>query len=148
MFGFLAICMFAFAFWLNKKLKGRRAGLIALIVGLAGSMLLYQSPASMTIVSWSDGTFMGSLAGTFGGWIGEPLPTGVIWSVLCIVGFVMTLVDLRYDHTYNPVAIGALVVTPIAARGSGSGLVTEFIDWVHTGGAAIAAWAIGGAVGA
>lgn len=146
MFGFLSICMFAFAFWLNKKLKGRRAGLIALIVGVAGSMLLYRSPLSATLVSWSDGTFMGAIAGTFGGWTGEALSTTVVWSVLCIVGFVMTLVDLRYDHTYNPWAIVALVITPVAARGSGSGVVTGFIDWLHTGGAAIAAWAIGGAV--
>lgn len=146
MYGFLAVCMFAWAFWLNKKLKGRRAGLIALLVGVAGSMLLYASPASMTIASWMDGAFMGTLSGTFGGWIGEPLPTSVVWSVMCIVGFFVTVVDLRYDHTYNPVAIIALTITPIAAKGSGSGVVTGFIDWVHTGGAAIAAWAIGGAV--
>lgn len=146
MFGFLSICMFAFAFWLNKKLRGRWSGLTALIVGLAGSMLLYRSPMSSTIVGWADGTFMGAVAGMFGGWTGEALSTTVIWSVLCIVGFVMTIVDLRYDHTYNPWAIFALVITPIAARGSGSGVVTGFIDWVHTGGAAIAAWAIGGAV--
>lgn len=146
MYGFLAICMFAWAFWLNKKLKGRRAGLIALLVGVAGSMLLYASPASLTISSWADGTFMGSLAATFGGWIGEPLPTSVVWSVLCIVGFFVSVVDLRYDHTYNPVAITALTITPIAAKGSGSGLIVGFIDWVHTQGAAVAVWAIGGAV--
>lgn len=147
MFGFLSLCMFGFAFWLNKKLKGRRAGLIALIVGVAGSMLLYRSPASLTIVGWADTNFMGSLASTFGGWIGEPLPTGVVWSVMGIVGFAMTLVDLRFDHTYNPWAIGALVMTPIAMRGSGSGVVTWLIDWVHTVGAGCVAWAVGGAVG-
>lgn len=146
MFGFLAICMFAFAFVLNKKLKGRWAGLSALLVGLAGSMLLYRSPMSSTLVARADGSFVGSLAGTFGGWIGEPLPTSVIWSVLCIIGFAMTLIDLKYDHTYNPWAITALVITPIAARGAGSGVVVSFVDWVHTQGAAIVAWAVGGAV--
>lgn len=147
MFGFLAIVMFAFAFWLNKKLKGSRRGLIALLVGLAGSMLLYRSPMSSTIVAWMDSTFIGSLASTFGGWAGEPLPTSVVWSVLCIVGFVMTLVDLRYDHTYNPWAITALIITPIAARGSGSGVVTGIIDGVHSFGASFVAKIIGGAVG-
>jgi hypothetical protein len=146
MFGFLSVCMFAFAFWLNKKLKGRRAGLIALLVGLAGSMLLYRSPLSSTLVSWADGTILGAIAGTFGGWSGEGLSTSIIWSVLCIVGFVMTIVDLRYDHTYNPVAITALIITPIAAKGSAGGVVTNLIDWVHTQGAGVAAWLIGGAV--
>jgi len=146
MYGFLAICMFAWAFWLNKKLKGRRAGLIALLVGAAGSMLLYESPMSSTISNWANGTFIGGIAGAFGGWVGEPLPTGVIWSVLCIVGFVITLVDLRYDHTYNPVAIAALTITPIAAKGSGSGVVTGFIDWLHSMGATFVAGIIGGAI--
>jgi len=146
MFGFLALCMFGFAALLTKKLKNRRAGLFALVVGLAGSMLLYRSPMSNTIVAWADSTFVGSIAGTFGGWVGEPLPTSVVWSVLCIVGFAATLLDLRYNPTYNPVAIVALIITPIAARGSGSGVVTGFIDWLHTGGAAITAWVIGGAV--
>ena len=146
MFGFLAICMFAFAFWLNKKLQGRWSGLVALLVGLAGSMLLYRSPMSSTIVGWFDGGMVGGIAGAFGGWIGEPLPTSVVWSVLCVIGFVMTLVDLKYDHTYNPVAITALVITPIAARGSGSGVVVEFIDWVHTQGADLVANVVGGAI--
>lgn len=147
MFGFLAICMFGFAFWLNKKLKGRRAGLIALFVGLAGSMLLYRSPMSATIVVWADATFLGSIAGTFGGWTGEHLPTSIVWSILCIIGFVMTIVDLRYDHTYNPWAITALVITPIAAHGSGGGIVTSIIDGIHMFGAGIVAGIIGGAVG-
>ncbi|MDT0305043.1 hypothetical protein [Streptomonospora wellingtoniae] len=147
MYGFLALCMFGFAYWLNKKLQGKRHGLIALLVGFAGSMLLYQSPASMEIATWSDNHFLGTLASNFGGWIGEPLPTGTVWSVLCIGGFVMTLVDLRYDHTYNPWAIAALIITPVAAKGSGSGVVTGFIDWLHSGGAWVVAWAVGGAVG-
>lgn len=147
MFGFLAICMFAFAFWLNKKLKGSRRGLIALLVGLAGSMLLYRSPMSSTIASWADANFMGSVAASFGGWTGESLATATVWSVLCIVGFGMTLVDLRYDHTYNPWAIAALVTTPIAARGSAGGVVTGAIDWIHSIGAGLAAWLVGGAVG-
>lgn len=147
MFGFLAICMFAFAFWLNKKLKGSRRGLIALLVGLAGSMLLYRSPLSTTIVTWMDNTFIGSLTSMFGGWAGEPLPTSIVWSILCIVGFVMTIVDLRYDHTYNPWAITALVITPIAAHGSGGGIVTSIIDGIHMFGAGIVAGIIGGAVG-
>lgn len=146
MFGFLAICMFAFAFWLNKKLKGRRAGLIALVVGLAGSMLLYRSPMSSTIVAWADSTFLGSIAGTFSGWTGEHLPTSIVWSILCIVGFVMTLVDLRYDHTYNPWAITALIITPIAAHGSGGGVITNLIDGIHMFGAGLVAGIIGGAV--
>lgn len=147
MFGFLAICMFGFAFWLNKKLKGRKAGLIALLVGLAGSMLLYRSPMSATIVSWVDGTFMGNLTSMFSGWSGEALPTSIVWSILCIVGFVMTIVDLRYDHTYNPWAITALIVTPIAAHGSNGGFVTTIIDSVHMVGAGLVAGVIGGAVG-
>lgn len=147
MYGFLSLCMFVFAWWLNKQLKGRKAGLTALLVGIAGSMLLYQAPASGEIAAWSEGNFLGELASSFGGWLGEPLPTSVVWSVLCIVGFAVTLVDLRYNHTYNPWAIGALVVTPVAAKGSGSGIVTGFIDWLHSGGASIVAWAVGGAVG-
>lgn len=147
MFGFLAICMFCFAFWLNKKLRHGKKGLIALLVGLAGSMLLYRSPMSTSLMERANGSFIGGIAGSFGGWIGEPLPTSVVWAVLCIVGFVMTLVDLRYDHNYNPWAITALIVTPIAARGAGSGPVVGIIDWVHTMGSAIVAGAVGGAVG-
>lgn len=147
MFGFLAICMFAFAFWLNKKLRHSKAGLIALVVGLAGSMLLYRSPMSTTIVTWMNNTFIGSMASMFGGWTGEPLPTSIVWSMVCIAGFVMTIVDLRYDHKYNPWAITALVITPIAAHGSGGGFVTSLIDSVHMMGAGLVAGVIGGAVG-
>lgn len=147
MYGFLAICMFLLAFWLNKKLKGSRRGLIALLVGLAGSMLLYRSPMSSTITAWADANFMGDIAASFGGWIGETLPTAIVWSVLCIAGFVATLVDLRYDHTYNPYAIAALVITPIGAKGAAGGVVTGLIDWVHGIGAGLVGWLVGGAVG-
>lgn len=146
MFGFLAVVMFAWAFWLNKKLKGRKSGLVALLVGLAGSMLLYRSPLSSTIVTWADSTFLGSIAGMFAGWSGEALPTSIVWSVVCIIGFVVTLVDLRYDHTYNPAAITALIVTPIAAHGSNGGFVTSLIDGIHMFGAGVVAGIIGGAV--
>lgn len=147
MFGFLAIVMFAFAFWLNKKLKHTKKGLVALAVGLAGSMLLYRSPMSTTLMQRANDSFIGNIAGAFGGWVGEPLPTSVVWSVLCIIGFVMTLVDLRYDHNYNPWAIAALIVTPIAARGAGTGAVTSLIDSVHMIGAGVVSSVIGGAVG-
>lgn len=147
MYGFLAICMFALASYLTKKLKGRRAGLIALLVGVAASALLYRSPMSSTIVAWANANLMGPLTGTFGGWVGEGLPASIVWSVLCIAGFVVTLLDLRYDHTYNPWAIAALVITPIAARGSAGGVITGFIDWVHSGLASMVSWAVAGAVG-
>ena len=147
MFGFLALCMFLLASYLTKKLRHTKKGLIALVVGLAGSMLLYRSGASTAAVQWANSTFMGPLAGTFGGWTGEHLPTSIVWSILCIVGFVMTIVDLRYDHTYNPWAITALIITPIAAHGSGGGIVTSIIDGIHMFGAGIVAGIIGGAVG-
>lgn len=146
MFGFLCLCLFGLASYLTKKLKGRRAGLTALLVGVAASALLYRAPASSRIVEWSNANWMGSLTTSFGGLAGEGLPAAVVWSVLCIVGFIVTLVDLRYDHTYNPWAIAALVITPIAARGSGGGVVTGFIDWVHGGLGAFVAWAVSGAV--
>ena len=147
MFGFLALCMFLLASYLTKKLRHTKKGLIALVVGLAGSMLLYRSGASTTAVQWANNTFMGPLAGTWGSWTGEALPVATVWSVVCIGGFIVTCIDLRYDHNYNPWAIFALLITPIAARGSAGGVITGFIDWIHTMGAGIAAWAVGGAVG-
>ena len=146
MYGFLSLCMFLLASYLTKKLKGRRAGLIALLVGVAASALLFQAPVSTKIVEWSNANWMGSLTASFGGLIGESLPPGVVWSILGIGGFIVTLVDLRYDHTYNPYAIVALVITPIATQGSAGGLVTDFIHWVHTLLAGAVAWAVSGAV--
>lgn len=146
MTGVLAVCLFGLASYLTKKLKGRRAGLIALLVGVSASAMLYRAPMSSHIVSWSNANWMGSIAGTFSGWFSEGVPAAGLWSVLCIVGFIVTIVDLRYDHTYNPWAIAALVITPIAARGSSGGWVTGFIDWVHNGIGSIVAWAVTGAV--
>ena len=146
MSGVLALCLFGLASYLTKKLKGRRAGLIALLVGVAASALLYMAPVSGEIAAWSNAHWMGAIASTFSGWFSEGVPAAGLWSVLCIVGFIVTVVDLKYDHTYNPWAIAALVVTPIAARGAGGGVVVSLIDWVHSGIGAIVSWAVMGAV--
>ncbi|MEE2040908.1 hypothetical protein Q8791_27175 [Nocardiopsis sp. CT-R113] len=148
MFIFLAVCMFGAAFWLNKKLKGRKgAGLIALVVALAGSMLLYRSPASQTMLGWADDLAVGPIAGWVSGVLGEPLPLSVVYGVLCIAGAAITVMDLWKDHTYNTWAIAALIVTPIAAHGAGSGALPRLIDGVHTFGAGVVAGVVGGAVG-
>lgn len=146
MTGVLAILLFLLASYLTKKLKGKRAGLIALLVGVSASALLYRSPMAMEIVTWANATWMGSLTETLTGWVGEMVPAYGVWSVLCIIGFVVTVVDLRYDHTYNPWAIVALVVTPIAANGSAGGVITTTIDWIHNGIGAIVQWVVMGAV--
>lgn len=144
---FLAVCMFGGAFYLNKKLKTTRTGLLALLVGLAGSMLLYRSPASQTILAWANERFVTPLAGWFGGTMGDPLPASVVWAVLCIGGAVVTVVDLWKNHKYNPAAITALIITPVAAHGAGSGMLPSLIDGLHTAGAGFVASIVGGAVG-
>lgn len=146
MSGVLAVCLFLLASYLTKKLKGRRAGLTALLVGIAASALLYRSNVSSQIVSWSNANWMGSIASTLSGWFAEGVPSAGLWSILCIVGFIVTVVDLRYDHTYNPWAITALVVTPIAARGSSGGWATDLIDWIHNGLGGVVSWIVTGAV--
>ncbi|MFC9941339.1 hypothetical protein [Nocardiopsis alba] len=148
MFAFLAACFFGGAYWLDKKIRIKFwGGMVPLLVGLAGSMLLYASPASQTILGWLDSWPVGPLTAWLGGLLGEPLPTSVVYGVLCIAGAVVTVFDLWKDHTYNPLAITALVVTPIAAHGSGSGFLPTIIDGLHTAGAAFVAGIVGGAIG-
>lgn len=148
MYVFLSLCMFGAAFWLNKKLKGKKwAGLLALLVGLAGSMLLYRSPASQTILGWSDELFVGPLAEMVSGWMGEPLPLATVYGVVCIAGFAITVMDLFKDHTYNTMAIVALVITPVAAHGTGAGAIPTVIDAIHTAGAGMVSGLVSGAVG-
>ncbi|GAA4928537.1 hypothetical protein GCM10023224_04710 [Streptomonospora halophila] len=147
MYFFLSLVLFYTAFWLNKKLKGRTAGMSALVVGLGASMLLYRSQASQTILGWCNDNLVGGLAGFVASAFGEPLPTTVIWGVLCIGGFAITCMDLYKDHTYNTIAIVALIVTPIAAHGASSGALPSMIDGIHTFGAELVAGIVGGAVG-
>ncbi|GAA4911130.1 hypothetical protein [Streptomonospora salina] len=144
---FLAATMFGAAFYINKKFKASKKGLLALLVGLAASMLLYRSPASQTILGWANDQFITPLAGWFGGTMGDPLPPSVVWAVLCIGGALVTAIDLWKNHTYNPAAIAALIITPVAAHGAGSGALPSIIDAVHTMGASAVAGIIGGAVG-
>ena len=146
MSGVLALCLFGLASYLTKKLKGRRAGLIALLVGVAASALLYMAPVSGEIAAWSNAHWMGAIASTFSGWFSEGVPAAGLWSVLCIVGFIVTVVDLKYDHTYNPWAIAALVVSPIAGRVGGGVVVVSLFDLVHSGFGAIVSWAVMGGV--
>lgn len=148
MFAFLAACMFVGAYYLDKKLQMKLwGGLVPLLVGLAGSMLLYRSPASITILGWLNNWPVGPISGWFGGLVGEPLPVAVVYGVACIGGAVVTVFDLWKNHKYNPAAITALVITPIAAHGAGDGWLPQMIDMLHTWGAGAAAGIIGGTVG-
>lgn len=148
MFAFLSACFFGGAYWLDKKIKLKFwGGIIPLLVGLAGSMLLYASPASQTILGWLNTWPIGPLASWLGGLLGEPLPVSVVYGVACIAGAVVTGFDLYKDHTYNPVAITALVITPIAAHGAGDGFLPAAIDMIHSWGATAVSGAVSGAVG-
>lgn len=143
---FLAAVMFIAAWWINKQ-KFKKSGLLALIIAFGGSMLLYRSSASVTILEWANNTLVGSIADMFGDMLGDPLPTSVIWAVVCIAGFAVTVVDLIKNHHYNAAAITALVITPVAAHGAGSGALPALIDSLHTGGAKLVSSIIGGVVG-
>ncbi|WP_017541585.1 hypothetical protein [Nocardiopsis halophila] len=148
MFGFLAICCFAAAKWLDKKLTMKLwGGLVPLLVGLAGSMLLYASAMSTTAVGWAN-NIMEPLTSTFGSMIGEPLSMATIYGVVCIAGFAVTVMDLWKDHTYNSKATTALIITPIAAHGAAGGWLPGIIDTIHSAGAQAVASFVGGAVGA
>lgn len=148
MFAFLSACFFGGAYWLDKKMTMKFwGGMVPLLVGLAGSMLLYASPASQTILGWLNGWPIGPLTGWLGGLLGEPLPVSVVYGVVCIAGAVVTGFDLYKDHTYNPVAITALVLTPIAAHGAGDGFLPQMIDGIHTAGATFVSGLVSGAVG-
>ncbi|MFC7331388.1 hypothetical protein [Marinactinospora rubrisoli] len=147
MFGFFAICSFGAAYWLDKKLKMKFwGGMIPLVVGLAGSMLLYRSALSQTMVGWAN-SVVEPMANQFGSMIGEPLPMAAVYGVLCIGGAAVTVMDLLKDHRYNPLAITALIVTPVAAHGSAGGFLPAVIDAVHMFGAGIVATFVGGAIG-
>ncbi|MFE0267265.1 hypothetical protein ACFWZ7_14405 [Nocardiopsis alba] len=143
---FLSAVMFGAAWWVNKQ-DFTKSGLLALVIAFGGSMLLYRSPASQTILGWANDTLVGSISDMVGSMLGDPLPTGVVWAVICIAGFAVTLIDLWKNHEYNPAAIIALVLTPIAAHGAGSGALPTLIDAVHTGGAGFVSGFIGGMVG-
>jgi hypothetical protein len=147
MYGFLAVCLFVLAKWLDKKLTMKLwGGLIPLLIGLGGSMLLYASALSQTIVGWTNAV-VGPLAEQIGSWIGEPLPMTVVYGVACIGGAVVTVIDLWKDHTYNPKATTALIITPIAAHGSGSGVIPMLIDQIHMAGAAMVSGFVSAGVG-
>jgi len=143
---FLAAIMFGAAWWINNQ-PFSKSGLVALVIAFGGSMLLYRSPASQTLLGWANDTIVGSVSDMVGGMLGDPLPSTVVWAVICIGGFAVTLVDLAKNHNYNPAAIFALVITPIAAHGAGSGALPTLIDGLHTGGATFVSGIVGGVVG-
>ena len=147
MYGFLAIVFFAWAQWLDKKLRMPLwGGLIPLLVGLAGSMLLYASALSSTVAGWFN-YVVSPLAGQLGALMGEPIPLSTVWGVVCIAGAAVTVMDLWRDHTYNSKARTALIITPIAAHGAGGGWLPAVIDAVHQAGAGMVATIVAGAVG-
>lgn len=143
---FLAAIMFGAAWWINKQ-GFKKSGLLALVIAFGGSMLLYRSPASRTILDWANNTIVGSISDMVGSMLGDPLPTSVVWAVLCIAGFAVTVVDLWKNHNYNAGAITALIITPIAAHGAGSGALPSLIDGLHNGGAEMVSGFVGGFVG-
>lgn len=147
MYGFLAICAFAAAHWLDRKLRMPFwGGIVPLTVALCGSMLLYASALSTTALGWANWLIV-PLTSWFGGLIGEPLSPATVYGVICIAGAAVTVMDLWKDHTYNPTAIGALVLTPIAAHGAGNGWLPILIDAIHSAGAALVAGGVGATVG-
>ena len=147
MYGFLAIVFFVWAQWLDKKLRMPIwGGLIPLLVGLAGSMLLYASALSSTVAQGLN-YVVEPLASQLGSMIGEQLPLSTVWGVVCIAGAAVTVVDLWKDHTYNSKARTALIITPIAAHGAGGGWLPAVIDAVHQAGAGMVAAIVAGAVG-
>lgn len=143
---FLAAIMFGAAWWINKQ-TFKKSGLLALVIALGGSMLLYRSPASQTMLAWLNESVVGALSEMVGGMLNDPLPNSVVWAVVCIGGFAVTVRDLWKNHEYNPYAIAALVLTPIAAHGAGSGALPGAIDAIHTGGATAVSSFVGGVVG-
>lgn len=143
---FLAACMFIGAWKINGQ-PFKWSGLLAVVIGFGGSMLLYRSPASQAMLGWANANFMGDLAGMIGTYFNDPLPPSVVWAVLCMAGFAITLIDLLKNHQYNTWAIAALLITPIAAHGAGTGGVPALIDGLHTGGGGLVAAIVGGAVG-
>ncbi|RCV49753.1 hypothetical protein [Marinitenerispora sediminis] len=147
MFGFFAITAFGAAYWLDKKIRIKVwGGVIPLLVGLAGSMLLYRSALSQTMVGWAN-SVVEPMASQFGSMIGEPLPMAAVYGVLCIGGAAVTVMDLIKDHKYNPMAITALIITPVAAHGSAGGWLPGVIDAIHMAGAAMVAGFVGVTVG-
>lgn len=147
MFGFLAICAFAAAHWLDKKLRMPVwGGIVPLTVALCGSMLLYASALSTTALGWANWLIV-PLTSWFGGLIGESLSPATVYGVACIAGAAVTVMDLWKDHTYNPRAIAAMIITPIAAHGAAAGWLPQIIDALHSAGAAIVAGWVGATVG-
>lgn len=144
---FLAACMFGAAWWINKQ-KFKKSGLLALVIAFGGSMLFYRSPASQTALGWLNDSLIASVSDMVGGMLGDPLHSSVIWAVVCIAGFAVTIMDLIKNHHYNAWAIIALVITPIAAHGAGSGAIPGLIDGLHNGGATFVSGIVGGALGA
>jgi len=144
---FLAACMFGAAWWINKQ-TFKKSGLLALVIAFGGSMLFYRSPASQTALGWLNDSLIASVSDMVGGMLGDPLHSSVVWAVVCIAGFAVTIADLIKNHKYNAWAIVALVITPIAAHGAGSGAVPGLIDGLHSGGAEFVSGIVGGALGA
>ncbi|RNL83573.1 hypothetical protein [Halostreptopolyspora alba] len=147
MFGFLALVCFGFAYWLDKKVRLKIwGGLLPLLVGVAASMLLYRSQLSITALDWAS-NIVDPFTDWFGGLVGEPLGAPTVYGVACIIGAAITAVDLYKNHTYNPVAISALVITPVAAHGSAGGWLPALIDALHSWGASVVATGVGATVG-
>lgn len=116
--GFIALVLFAFAWLVNEKANGRKAGAIfAIVLALSGSFVLYASTWSETWCGWLGG-FLSGVGHMFGAEMSLPF----VLSAVCAASIVVVVLDLGLNPRDNPWAVGALIVGPVAAHGA-SGIV-------------------------
>lgn len=124
----LALLFFVAAALLNRRLEGNNwSPWVVLPTAIVGSLMWYAS-------AWSDKT-AGGVSGVLN-MIGAPVT--IVMSVICVIALVGTIADLIIDSTYNPAAVWALIIAPVAAHGAG-GFVGEFVRGMY-GGFTLGVW--------
>ena len=133
------ICQIA-AWWLDKSLKGTKIAAktwwVPVGLALLGGMALYLSGLGTVLAGWLMWVLQLPtwLLVTF---TGEYLHPG-FWAG-CIVGICVAVIikDLLKDHTYNPKALTAMIVGPIAAIPA-TGEVARWLGLTSSTGADVA----------
>lgn len=124
----LALVFFVAAWLVNRRLEGNNwSPWIVLPTAIIGSLMWYASAFSAKTANGLESVI---------GAIGAPETT--IMSVICVIALVGTIADLIIDSAYNPAAVWALIIAPIAAHGAG-GFVGEFVRGMY-GGITLGVW--------
>lgn len=144
----LAICMFVLAWYTDRRFRtGFWGGMFPLLIAVGASSVLYYSELSRTMLGWADRGVV-PLAENMSSVFGDHTAPGLIYSIVCVAGAVITGADLKVDKTYNPWACASLVITPVALHGSQDTWLTSLIDAVHMAIAWIVVPVVGGSLGA